>query len=163
VDEGLQEVKTEEAIAAAESQEEPQVTAEPVSFPLEEATVEPFTGWLRLAYMLEFLIALTTVYTLWSEIGGQGHLDLLPWYTKLFCGVGLSWSVVRFTAGMVEVEQFWNIRTRRWFLIIVLIVVAMGGIVYYYHLHETPEDGDSGDPGSTAVMLWGGAKISQQV
>jgi hypothetical protein len=38
----------------------------------------PGPSWLRLAYCFEFLIAMLTVFTLWSEIGGQGHLDLIP-------------------------------------------------------------------------------------
>lgn len=163
MEEALQELKTEEPVLVAESQAAQQLPVETEPFPAPEAAPQAFTGWLRLAYMLEFLIALTTVYTLWSEIGGQGHLDLLPWYTKLICGVGLSWSVVRFTAGMVEVEQFWNVRTRRWFLIILLIVVAMGGIVYYYHLHETPDEGDSQDGATTAVRMTGRSKISQRI
>jgi hypothetical protein len=162
-EEGLQELKTEEPTLVPESQEAQQLPVESESSPQPQTAGPAFTSWLRLAYMLEFLIALTTVYTLWSEIGGQGHLDLLPWYTKLICGVGLSWAVVRFTAGMVEVEQFWNIRTRRWFLIILLIVIAMGGIVYYYHLHETPDQGDSEDGTTTAVSLTGRAKISQRI
>lgn len=155
MDDGLQELKTEELIPVAENQEEA-LAAEP-------APAGPgLVGWLRLAYMLEFLLALTAVYTLWSEIGGQGHLDLLPWYTKLFCGVGLSWSIVRFSAGMVESEQFWNSRTRRWFLMILLFAMVMGGIVYYYHLHESPEEGDAGDTAATAAMKPQGGKISQQ-
>ena len=159
----MQELKTEEPVLVAESQEAQHLPVETESFPEPPAAGGAFTGWLRLAYMLEFLIALTTVYTLWSEIGGQGHLDLLPWYTKLICGVGLSWAVVRFTAGMVEVEQFWNFRTRRWFLIILLIVITMGGIVYYYHLHETPDQGDSQDGVTTAVRMTGRVKISQRI
>lgn len=160
MDEGLQELKTEIPLVENQAEDVPVETV-PVTLPTTSAPA--FTSWLRLAYMLEFLVALTAVYTLWSEIGGQGHLDLLPWYTKMFCGVGLSWSLVRFTAGMVESEQFWNVRTRRWFLIILFFVVAMGGIVYYYHLHETPEDGDSGDSTATAGMLSRDGKINQRI
>ncbi len=122
-----------------------------------------YGGWLRLAYMFELLLALNVVYTLWSEIGGQGHLDLIPWYTKLICGVGLSWSVVRFTAGMVEMEKFWNWRTRRWFIIILIFVIAMGGIVYYYHLHEVPDESDSEDTAATSVQLPHVDKLSRQI
>jgi|SRR5271163_438372 len=120
-------------------------------------------GWLRLAYMFEFLLALNVVYTLWSEVGGQGHLDLMPWYTKLICGVGLSWSVIRFTAGIVEMEKFWNWRTRRWFIIILFFVIAMGGIVYYYHLHEVPDESDSEDASATSVQLSHADRPSQQI
>jgi len=156
VDEDLAELKTEELVPAAETAEN--LTAQTVT-PVEGV----FIGWLRLAYMFEFLIALNVVYGLWSEIGGQGHLDLLPWYTKLVCGVGLSWSVVRFTAGMVETETFWNWRTRRWFFIILLFMIAMGGIVYYFHLHESPEESGSEDASATSVQLSRQDKVNQKI
>jgi hypothetical protein len=120
-------------------------------------------NWLRMALTIEFLLALMTVYTLWSEIGGQGHLDLLPWYTKLVCGAGLSWAVVRFTAGIVECGPVWNGRSRRWFVIILLFIAAMGGIVYYYHLHETPDEPDSEDAAATSLHLSRGGKLSQRI
>ena len=120
-------------------------------------------NWLRMALTIEFLLALMTVYTLWSEIGGQGHLDLLPWYTKLVCGAGLSWAVVRFTAGIVESGPVWNGRSRRWFVIILLFIAAMGGIVYYYHLHEVPDESDSEDASATSVQLSHADRPSQQI
>jgi len=43
---------------------------------------------LRLAYATQFLIALIAVFVLWSEVGGQVHLDLMPWYFKLAFGRG---------------------------------------------------------------------------
>jgi len=148
--------ETEELVPVAETGENfPASSAAPVE--------RVFTGWLRLAYMFEFLIALNVVYGLWSEIGGQGHLDLLPWYTKLVCGVGLCWSVVRFTAGMVETETFWNGRTRRWFLIILLFVITMGGIVYYYHLHEVPDESGPEGASATSVRLSHRAQVNQKI
>ena len=35
--------------------------------------------YLRLAYATQFLIAVIAVFTLWSQVGGQSHLDLMPW------------------------------------------------------------------------------------
>jgi hypothetical protein len=107
-------------------------------------------NWLRLAYALEFLIALIAILSLWSEIGGQGHLDLMPWYIKLVCIVGLAWCCVRFTAGIVEQQELWTPRTAGWFTGILLFCVAMGGITYYYHLHEQP---DEDDEDTTAAVL----------
>jgi hypothetical protein len=101
-------------------------------------------GWLRLAYTLEFLIAVLTIFTLWSEVGGQGHLDLLPWYIKLICVLGSAWCCVRFTAGIVEHANAWNRRSIGWLVGMVFFAIAMGSIVYYYHLHEEPDD-DSND------------------
>ena len=39
-------------------------------------------AWLRLAYAFEFMIALLVAVVLWTQAGGQGHLDLMPWYIK---------------------------------------------------------------------------------
>jgi hypothetical protein len=98
-------------------------------------------SWLRLAYALEFLIALIAIISLWSEVGG-GHLDLMPWYMKLGCILGLAWCFVRFTASLVEQQRVWTGRTVGWFVGILLVCLLMGGITYYYHLHEEQDDGD---------------------
>jgi hypothetical protein len=98
--------------------------------------------WMRLAYAVEFLVALIAILNVWSEVGGQGHLDLMPWYIKLACIVGLAWCCVRFTASIVEQSKVWTGRTITWFAAILLFGLAMGGITYYYHLHEEPEDDD---------------------
>jgi len=177
VDEGLRELKTEEELAPTApmsvngsdngsvdgSDDVPSETLVPDSLADASRSQSVYSGWLRLAYMFEFLLALNVVYTLWSEIGGQGHMDLLPWYTKLVCGVGLSWAVVRFTAGIVETEKFWNWRARRWFIIILFFAIAMGGIVYYYHLHEVPDESDSEDGAATSVQLPHADRQSQRI
>ena len=109
-------------------------------------------SWLRLAYAVEFLIALIAILNLWSEVGGQGHLDLMPWYIKLACILGLAWCCVRFTAGIVEQRKVWTGRTIAWFAGILLFGIAMGGITYYYHLHEEPEDDDE-DTSAASVRI----------
>jgi hypothetical protein len=98
--------------------------------------------WLRLAYALEFFIALIAIITVWSEVGGEGHLDLMPWYVKLGCILGLAWCCVRFSASLVEQQRVWTGRAIGWFVGILLFCLLMGGITYYYHLHEEPDDGD---------------------
>jgi hypothetical protein len=112
--------------------------------------------WLRLAYALEFLIALIAIITMWSEIGGEGHLDLMPWYIKLGCILGLAWCLVRFTVSLVEQQRVWTGRSIGWFLGILLFCLLMGGITYYYHLHEEPADQDE-DTTAAAVNInnWG--------
>ncbi|HTW63665.1 MAG TPA: hypothetical protein VME17_03575 [Bryobacteraceae bacterium] len=107
-------------------------------------------SWLRLAYAVEFLIALIAILNLWSEVGGQGHLDIMPWYIKLACIVGLAWCCVRFTAGIVEQNKIWTRRTIAWLAGILLFGIAMGGITYYYHLHEEPDD-DDGDSSAASI------------
>jgi hypothetical protein len=117
--------------------------------------------WFRLAYALEFMIALIAIVSMWSEIGGESHLDLMPWYTKLVCIVGLAWCLVRFTAGIVEQQKVWTRRTIAWFAGIMLFCIAMGAITYYYHLHEETDDGDDDD--TTAAFRSTGAALSSDV
>ena len=138
MNEGLAETRTEDLAA-----EVPQTPA------------RDHISWLRFAYAGEFLIALMCVFTVWSQVGGQGHLDLLPWYIKLVCALALSWSTVRLTAGMVEQEKAWNRRTRGWLLAIVATSMVMAAITFYYHLHEVPDEPDT-DETSTATSVSAG-------
>ncbi len=108
-------------------------------------------SWLRLGYALEFLIALLAIVTMWSEIGGEGHLDLMPWYVKLGCILGLAWCSVRLTASVVEQPRVWTGRTVRWLIGIIFFCLLMGGITYYYHLHEPADDDDGGDDDTTTA------------
>ena len=136
---------TEEALS--------ELTAEVLSLEKPAPAPEPIVpSWLRLAYAVEFLVALIAILSLWSEIGGQGHLDLMPWHIKLFCIFGLAWCCVRFTAGIVEQNKVWTRRTIAWFSGILLFGIAMGGITYYYHLHEEPED-DEEDTTAASLQL----------
>jgi hypothetical protein len=152
VNEPLELPKTEEPL--------PELTAELLSVepPAPEETGEGpgppvvAASWLRLAYAVEFLVALIAILNVWSEVGGQGHLDLMPWHIKLTCIVGLAWCCVKFTAGIVEQNKVWTGRTVAWFAGILLFSVAMGGITYYYHLHEEPQDDDE-DTSAASVRI----------
>ena len=93
------------------------------------------------------------VFAVWSEVGGQGHLDLMPWYTKLGCSVALAWCAVRATAASMENARAWNRSTRLWFLAIVLIGAFMTGITYWYHLHEVPDQMDSDENTANSVVV----------
>jgi uncharacterized membrane protein AbrB (regulator of aidB expression) len=132
---------------------EPEATIqEPVvCLPAAHVVHGPF--WLRLAYSFEFLIALLVIFTLWSEIGGQGHLDMMPWYTKLACGLTMAICCIRFTAGIVEEQRGWNYRSARWLLGLILVALVMGGITYYYHLHEPQDDQENDNNAATSVTV----------
>jgi len=113
---------------------------------------EPRTvSWLRLAYALEFLLALLVTLTLWSEAGGQSHLDMMPWYTKLACLMASAWCSVRFTAGLAEEKKVWNRRTRVWLSGLILVATVMGAITYYYHLQEQTDEQDSEETAAAAM------------
>jgi hypothetical protein len=142
VNEPVEEPKTEETL--------PDFVAEAVPEEVQQSVAwQP--SWLRFAYSAEFLLALLTIFTVWSEVGGQGHLDLMPWYTKLICVVATAWCCVRFTAGIVEHQKVWNGRTIAWFGGIVALCMVMGAITYYYHLHEEPDQPDSDETTTTAM------------
>lgn len=106
--------------------------------------------WLRIVYIIEFLLAIPAVYTLWSQIGGQGHLDIMPWYSKLLLGGGACWTLVRATGAAIEHERVWNVRTLAWIGAMILVAVLIGLTTYYYHLHEAP---DQADPEETTTAL----------
>src|SRR5215831_7415419 len=96
---------------------------------------------LRLAYTTLFLIALLAVFQLWSQVGGQGHLDLVPWYLKLVLGGGAAFATVKATAAAVAHDRVWNGRTLRWAGILLALLIGCGLATYYEHLYgEGDED-----------------------
>jgi hypothetical protein len=109
---------------------------------------------LRLAYTTQFLIALIAVFVLWSQVGGQSHLDLMPWYVKLALGAGAAFAGVKATAAAVSHEHAWNGRTLRWLGIMAALLVGCGLASYYCHLYlETDEEDDQQD---SALMTGAG-------
>jgi len=154
VNERLEQEAPVEVVSVAETAPAPVVDTSPtVPGVAVDAPVEQPVGpaWLRLAYSFEFLLAVIAVLMLWTQVGGQGHMDLLPWYTKLVCVLSMAWFCVRFTAGLIEQPKAWNRHSAVWFTGILLMALIMGGIVFYYHLHEVPDDTDSED--STAAVV----------
>jgi|SRR5579864_1301646 len=148
VNEGLEVMKTAEPLPESGT-----IASEGTSAPSQHVPAALGPSWLRLAYSFEFLIALLAIFTLWSQVGGQGHLDLMPWYVKLLCGVSMAWCSIRFTAGLVEKPRAWNSRSARWFAGIVVIAMVMAGITYYYHLHEAQDQPDTDDATATSVKV----------
>ena len=87
------------------------------------------------------------------QIGGQGHLDLMPWYVKFAFVLGLAMVTVAGTASAVGHERVWNAKTIASALIALVLLGGMGAVTYYYHLHEN-DDADSGDESDVAVLHW---------
>ena len=108
------------------------------------------TPVLRLAYVGEFLLALVAIPALWSQVGGQGHLDLMPWYDKLVLIVALAMVTVLGTIAAVSQERAWNLTAIVCLIVALLLVSAMAGLTYYYHLHE---DDDLEDAGTGVAAL----------
>ncbi|HXP88021.1 MAG TPA: hypothetical protein VN841_25045 [Bryobacteraceae bacterium] len=102
---------------------------------------------LRLVYIGEFLIAVMAILSLWSQVGGQGHLDLMPWYLKMVLTCGLALITVMGTAAAVSHPDGWNAKTIAFVILGLLIACAMGIATYYYHLHENDEDNNEDTKG----------------
>ena len=111
---------------------------------------------LRLAYATQYSIAVIAVFVLWSQVGGQSHLDLLPWYIKLGLGAGAALAVVRATVAAVSQEQTWNGRTLKWLGILLVLLVGCGLASYYAHLY-LEDEGDDQPDNSNAVGAISGA------
>jgi len=109
----------------------------------------------RLVYAGEFLLALVAVLMLWSQAGGQGHLDLMPWYAKLILSLLMSFTVVGGTMAAVKGSRTWNGRTLAWLAAGLLLAAGMTALTYYYHLHEEEADHEEGD--SVALVAGVGA------
>lgn len=106
----------------------------------------------RLFYAIEFLIALITTYTVWSQVGGQAHLDMMAWYWKLSLGVGISFAAVKTTAAAMSNKSAWNARTLKWISVVLALALTCGAVTYYYHLNEPPDnEEDTTTPTQTAL------------
>ena len=107
---------------------------------------------LRLAYMSEFLLAVVTTLELWSQVGGQGHLDLMPWYTKFGMTVGMAAIAVMGTISAVAHERAWNAKTFACLALALMLAVGMAGATYYYHVHEN-DNAEPADEDGVATSL----------
>jgi hypothetical protein len=99
---------------------------------------------LRPLLIVEFLIALEAIFTMWSEVGGQVHLDLMFWPWKLGIGVASAGLIVAITANLVRNDGQVTRRAVLFFASLIVIFVVAGVVTYYYHLHE-PTDQDQDD------------------
>jgi hypothetical protein len=108
---------------------------------------------LRLAYTTQFLIALIAIFLLWSQVGGQGHLDLMPWYWKLGLGTGTAFCAVKATAAAVNSKLTWNGKTLKWFGLMLALLLACGLASYYAHVYFEEDNNDQDQDNSSLSML----------
>jgi len=106
---------------------------------------------VRLAYAAQFLLALIAVFVLWSEVGGQGHLDLVPWYIKLALGGGAAFAAVKATRHTVDSERSWNGKTLRWLGILAVLLAGCGLASYYAHLYLEDDEDDQQDESALSL------------
>jgi hypothetical protein len=102
--------------------------------------------------MIEFLVAVVAIFETWSMVGGQGHLDLMPWYAKLGFVWGLALLTVMGSMAAVSHEHAWNAKTIACLLLALVIAAGMGATTYYFHLHEN-DDQASGTEDDSITWL----------
>jgi len=100
-------------------------------------------SFFRFAYICEFLLALLTISVVWGQLGGQGHLDIMPWYDKAILTITLALVTVLGTVSAVSRDRAWNGMSIACLAMAIVIVCAMGAVTYYYHLHEDDDTEES--------------------
>jgi len=106
---------------------------------------------LRAFLIFEFLIAIKAIFTFWSQVGGQYHLDLMFWPWKFGVSVAAALCVTGMTAGLARsggamTRKVWVLGA----LLIVTIAIA-GCVTYYYHLNEPADEEETDDTAPTVT------------
>jgi hypothetical protein len=108
---------------------------------------------LRLAYATQFLLALIAVFLLWSQVGGQSHLDLMPWYLKLCLGGGAAYAAVRATMAAVSRDAAWNGGTLKWCGILLALLIGCGLATFYVHNNLEDDETDTEEQPAVSQLL----------
>ena len=100
---------------------------------------------LRALLVFEFLVAIEAVFTFWSQVGGQYHLDLMFWPWKFGVSVAAALLFTGITAALAVSGGVVTRRIRVLGSLLIATVAIAGVVTYYYHLHEPSDEDDSGD------------------
>lgn len=117
---------------------------------------------LRPLLIVEFLIAIEAIFTLWSEVGGQYHLDLMFWPWKLGIGLASAALIVAITANLVQNEGQITRRVLLFCSLLITVLVVAGVVTYYYHVNEPSDQQDEQDDQQASISMYlpGPASIS---
>jgi hypothetical protein len=107
---------------------------------------------LRPLLAAEFLVAIIAVFTLWSQVGGQYHLDLMFWPWKLGIGLGAAALVVAITASLVHSDGVFTRRVVLQCSLLIVLAVLAGVVTYYYHLNEPQDQDEDENPQQTSQL-----------
>ncbi|HEX4275208.1 MAG TPA: hypothetical protein VHZ74_07640 [Bryobacteraceae bacterium] len=98
--------------------------------------------FLRPLLIVEFLLTVQVIFTFWSQVGGQYHLDLMFWPWKLGISVAAAGLIVAITANLVRNEGGITRRSVVYFSVLIATLIVAGVVTYYYHVNEPTEDDD---------------------
>lgn len=109
---------------------------------------------LRPLLIVEFLIAVQAVFTFWSQVGGQYHLDLMFWPWKFGLSIAAASLIVAITANLVKNGGAITRLTLTLCSFLIVVIVVAGMVTYYYHLSEPPEPNDQSEdePAQASLM-----------
>ena len=96
--------------------------------------------YLRALLVVEFLIALQAVWTFWTEVGGQYHLDLMYWAWKFGLSLAAALLIVVITADLVRSDGAGRKKIWLYGSLLAATIAVAGLVTYYYHLHEPSDD-----------------------
>ena len=109
---------------------------------------------LRPLLIVEFLIAIQAVFTFWSQVGGQYHLDLMFWPWKFGLSIAAASLIVAITANLVKHDGAITRLTLTFCSFLIVVVVAAGMVTNYYHMNEpVDQDDPSEDEPAQASLL----------
>jgi hypothetical protein len=100
---------------------------------------------LRPFLIVEFLIAIQAIFTFWSQVGGQYHLDLMFWPWKLGLSLAAATLIVAVTANLVKNGGAITRLSLTLCSFLIVVIVVAGMVTYYYHLSEPPDPGDQSE------------------
>jgi hypothetical protein len=97
---------------------------------------------LRPLLIVEFLIAIQSVFAFWSQVGGQYHLDLMFWPWKFGLSIAAASLIVAITANLVKHDGAITRLTLTFCSFLIVVIVVAGMVTYYYHLNEPVDQDD---------------------
>lgn len=107
----------------------------------------------RLLAAAVFLLAIPAVFTLWSQVGGQYHLDLMFWPWKLGLGVAAAGLVASIAASLAREDGTFTRGVLMRCSLLIVIAVLAGVVTYYYHLNEPQDQEDDDDPQQSTQLF----------
>ncbi len=111
---------------------------------------------IRPLLVFEFLLAIQVWLTLWSQVGGQYHMDLMFWPWKLGLTVAAAGLVTAITAELFRSSDSFSRRAIVYAGLLVAVTFTAGIVTYYYHMNEPADDQDDNNtPTVTSLLEFG--------
>ena len=113
---------------------------------------------LRPLLAAELLVAIIAVFTLWGQVGGQYHLELMFWAWKLGIGLAGAALAVAITASLVHSEGEFTRRVLLQCSLLIVLAVVAGVVTYYYHVNEPQDQDEDENPQQTSQLYVPGVR-----